>query len=97
MSKPITALCNHCGTITDVKYQHKNHPNGIEETFFKCEHCFYHYTCFVTDPRVRKMQRKRASMTGPHNAMKRLNLFDEIGERMAKLKNNLIKYGRADL
>ena len=58
MTETVTALCNHCDYITDVVFKERKHPNDIRETYFKCEHCFYHYTSFVTDKRVRKMQRQ---------------------------------------
>ncbi len=97
MTKPLTALCNHCEKITDIDFKMKHHPNRIEETYFKCEHCYYHYTSFVTDGRVRKLQRKKDSIKGLHNAAKRLELQEEINERMSLLKYNLINFGRADL
>lgn len=95
--KPVTALCNHCGKITDVVFKEQSHLNNIKETYFKCEHCFYHYTSFVTDQRVRKLQRKKESLTGTHNIDNRLKLQDEINERMSRLKHNLFNFGRADL
>lgn len=97
MTRPVTAICNQCDYITDVDIKEKTHPNNIKETYFKCEHCYYHYTCFVTDTKVRKLQRKKNNSKGFHNAEKRLRLEDEINNRMAILKDNLILYGRADL
>lgn len=97
MTKPLNAICNQCGKITKVEYKEQKHPNDIRETYFKCEHCFYHYTCFVSDKKVRELQRKRETLKGIHNAMKRLELFEEICERMSRLKYNLINFWRADL
>lgn len=97
MTKPITALCNHCEKITDVVFKVKYHPNKIQETYFKCEHCYYHYTSFVTDAKVRKLQRKKDNIKGLHNAANRLELQEEINERMSQLKFNLINFGRADM
>lgn len=97
MTKPLTALCDHCGKITDVVFKEQSHPNNIKETYFKCEHCFYRYTSFVTDSKVRKLQRKKDSMKGNHNIDNRLKLQEEINSRMSLLKYNLINFGRADL
>lgn len=88
-----TALCNQCDKITDVILKEEQHPNKIQETYFKCEHCYYRYTCFVTDAKVRKLQRKISTVT----LDKRLSMQEEINDRMGKLKYNLINFGRADL
>lgn len=95
--QPLTAHCTKCDYITDIVFKEKKHPNNIQETYFKCEHCHYHYTSFVTDAKVRKMQRKRNALTGDYNLQRRIELFDEIGKRMTRLKYNLINFGRADL
>lgn len=94
MTEPLTALCDHCGKITDVEFKRTTHPNDIKETYFKCEHCYYHYTTHVTDAWVRKKQRKKDSMT---SVTKRLELQEQINERMSLLKYNLVQFGRADL
>ncbi|MEK3909640.1 hypothetical protein [Oceanobacillus sp. FSL W7-1309] len=93
MTRPITAMCDNCHKITDVLFKEKRHPNDIRETYFKCEHCYHHYTAFVTDSKVRKMQLKKPSLTWG----KRLELQEDINSRMSKLKYNLINFGRADL
>ena len=96
MTKPVTALCDKCGKITDVEFKQKHHPNKIQETYFKCEYCYYHYTSFVTDTKVRKLQRKRDS-TKKYEVDKRLEIQEEINSRMSWLKYNLVNFGCADL
>ena len=88
-----TALCNQCDKITDVLFKEEHHPNNVQETYFKCEHCHYRYTCFVIDTKVRKMQRKIRSASLDN----RLSIQEDINNRMGKLKYNLINFGRADL
>lgn len=102
MTRPVNALCNHCDKITDVVFRQRYHPNKVQETFFKCEHCHYHYTSFVTDAWVRKKQ--RALKLLPRNngkLMQHAMALDakqrEINNRMSELKHNLINFGRADL
>lgn len=98
MTEQLTALCDQCDKITDVIFKKDKHPNGIEETYFKCEHCYYRYTSFVTDKWVRKQQRKLKAM--PRYEGNQSTLDDKqlaINERMARLKFNLVNYGRADL
>lgn len=97
MTKPAQALCDQCGKITDVDFKEQSHPNNIKEAYFKCEHCFYHYTSFVMDGKVRKLQRIRDDLKGLHNADRRLEIQQQINERMNLLKYNLINFGRADL
>lgn len=94
MTKPVHALCDQCNYITDVVFHKAKHPNGIEETYFTCERCFYRYTSFVTDSWVRKQHKKKDKLT---TATKRLELQEEINSRMSRLKYNLINFGRADL
>ena len=88
MERPLTAHRDKCGLITDVVFKQAKHPNDIQETYFKCEHCHYRYTSFVTDAWVRKQHRK---------AKGNLVINEEVNERMTQLKYNLINYGRADL
>lgn len=97
MTRPVTALCNECGKITDVIYQEQKHPNDIRETYFKCEHCYYHYTCFVTDAWVRKKHKVAAQLRVKNQVSKLQELQDQINERMSRLKYNLVNFGRADL
>lgn len=91
------ALCAQCNRVTDIQYKVKKHPNDIQETYFKCDQCQYHFTCFVTDKKVRKMQAKRDSLKGTHHAEKRIDIQEDINNRMNQLKHNLVSYGRADL
>lgn len=91
------AKCDHCSKLTKIKFKEKKHPNEVKETYFKCEHCHHRYVCFVTDKKVLKMQRKKRNLKGHYNIQKRLDLQEEINQRMAKLKHNLINFGRADI
>ncbi|RDW17624.1 hypothetical protein CWR48_14000 [Oceanobacillus arenosus] len=96
MTQPLTAICDQCGKITDVVFKQRHHPNKVQETFFKCEHCHYHYTSFVTDSKVRKMQRNKDKLP-VYEVDKRMELQTQINNRMGTLKYNLIQFGRADL
>lgn len=31
--------CDNFGAFTRIKYQSKDHPRELQETYFKCEHC----------------------------------------------------------
>ena len=97
MTRPVTALCNECGKITDVEYKEQKHPNEIWETYFKCEHCYYHYTCFVTDKWVRKKHKVATQLRAIKQVSKLEEIQNQINERMSRLKYNLINFGRADL
>ncbi len=108
MNRPVTAMCDNCHKITDITYKETKHPNDIRETYFKCEHCYHHYTAFVTDAKVRKMHKKvdelkalaRKGDTNTNYTLlgEELNqLIININQRMSRLKYNLINFGRADL
>jgi len=92
----LEVICDQCGQLTSVDLKEKTHPNKIKENYFKCEHCFYHYTSYVTDARVRKLQRKRHEVKSV-DVDKYRDIQEQIKERMTHLKHNLINFGRADL
>ena len=89
MTEPLTALCDQCDYITDVNFKERPHPNTVTETYFDCEHCSHHYTCFVTDYDVRAMQRRKDKLKGDKHIDDRLAMQDTINERMAVLKQGL--------
>ncbi len=100
MTKPLFVTCNHCGDITNVSFKEKHHKNGIKETYFKCNQCQYHYTSFVTDKTVRKMQRKTARLRSNISNKSNTNASDEllelqkkINQRMSRLKDDLLNRG----
>lgn len=99
MTKPLYGICDKgCGKILTIDFQEQKHPNNIQETYFECEHCYYHYTSYVTDIKVRKWQHKVQTIRKAGTSSdKILTIQKDINSRMAMLKDNLIKYGRADL
>lgn len=89
--------CDQCYKYIDVTLKDKTHPRGIEETYFKCNHCYHHYTVAVTGKRARKIQR---NMKRKGIVYTRDNPSDEQKELdgiTSTLKSNLINYGVADL
>ena|SRR5690625_2381149 len=108
----IKAYCNECGKYTNTIPKNKKHPRGIQEMYFKCDHCYWHYTVAVTDNRARKLQRtmKRKGIqyigeeytmkdpkTGEEVEVKKSKEQIELDEIMDRLKFNMIQYGVADL
>lgn len=50
--------CDECGKYTSVlPLKEKKHPRDIHELYFKCDHCYWHYTVDVTNRRARRLQR----------------------------------------
>lgn len=90
IAKPLTALCDHCGKITDIDFKEKPHPNKMLETYFICDHCDDHTTCFVTDETVRGLQQDKHSLI---DANDRVEAQREINERMTTLKRELVGNG----
>ncbi|MCG1029299.1 hypothetical protein J5S49_13460 [Virgibacillus halodenitrificans] len=83
-------LCDNCGKITDVIFQEKEHPNEIKETYFKCEHCNKHTTCFVTDKQARTMQEDLKGMRKVETDSTKLEQYqDKINQRMEVLKRGI--------
>jgi len=66
----------------------KHHPEKVIETYFKCPHCKHHYTCFVTDPDVRKLQE---DIKPVKNVFIRSAMQAKINEKMKKLKGAIVK------
>lgn len=89
MSRPILATCNHCENITTIEYKTKKHPKGLTETYFKCVVCNHHYTCFVTDQKVRDMQSRAKRLRAAGKQKELQELQEKINKRMAKLKQNI--------
>ena len=86
MANPIKALCDNCEEITDIEYLVTYHPKSIQETYIECEHCQDHTVCFVTNNKVRSLQKE---MRNTDNTDKRVQLQEEVNERMGRLKHEL--------
>lgn len=89
MTKPLNATCDNCNNITPITFKTVPHPMGIEETYFDCTHCDHHYTCYVTDYKVRAQQRRKAKLLGDRHIADRLAMQGAINERMGVLKHEL--------
>lgn len=104
--------CDECNKYTATTIKRKKHPRDIEEMYFKCDHCYHHYTIAVTNKRARKLQRtmKRKGIeylyneydtldaeTGTEVQMKKSKEQIELDRIMSTLKSNLILYGVPDL
>lgn len=89
MTQPLNGTCDNCGDITPITFKTRPHPNGIEETYFTCKHCAHHYVCYVTDYKVRAMQRRKGKMIGGSRIDDRLAAQETINERMEVLKHEL--------
>ena len=90
MNRPVIARCDCCGMMTLVEYKEKKHPNTLIEVYFTCNVCDHHYTCFVTDKKVRNMH-KQARMLRMQRKQKELDALQEkINKRMAMLKQRVM-------
>lgn len=93
MTKPLTATCYECNSVTRVNFLEVPKPNGIKVTSFRCTHCQQEYVCFVTNHEVRRLHKVKASLTGNSNWKKRLEIQEEINKKMDVLKNEWITNG----
>lgn len=82
------AKCEKCGGETEIRFIEVNRPRGLKETFFRCNECNAHYTCFVTDKKVRRMQKEAEKMRGTGASVEKMQA--EIAERMNTLKQALL-------
>ena|SRR5690625_1369043 len=104
--------CDECGKYTSISIKEKKHPRDIHEKYFKCDHCYWHYTVSVTNKRARKLQRimKRKKIqyikdeytyldpsTREDVTTKKSKEQIELDNIMDMLKYNMINYGVADL
>ncbi|RHW37309.1 hypothetical protein D1B31_16210 [Neobacillus notoginsengisoli] len=80
--------CDHCGKVFNVKMKTKHHPKKVIETYFKCPHCKHNYTCFATNPDIRKMQEDIKPIK---NNIFRSAMQREINEKMKILKGEIMK------
>jgi len=87
------AECSNCSKMTMVKFKNQQHPKGIQETYFKCQHCNKRYTCYVTNQAVRAKQREIKNLTGLNDADERTKLQQEVNQCMDKLKSELTNDG----
>ncbi|HAM79796.1 MAG TPA: hypothetical protein DCO80_03185 [Ornithinibacillus sp.] len=58
MTNLLTVTCDNCYQITKVVFKKRYLPKSIKETYFNCQECNKHYTSFVTDKKVRDLQKK---------------------------------------
>lgn len=58
----IKAKCSDCGLDTEIKFKKRKFGDRLEETYFKCEACHVHTTCFITNAKVRKLQKEVAAL-----------------------------------
>ncbi|MEX3713640.1 hypothetical protein ABFV99_14700 [Cytobacillus horneckiae] len=85
-NEPMEATCDNCGDLTRIKYQRNEYPRGLQETYFKCESCDKKFSCFVTDGKVRKMQK---DIRKEKDTLVRYNMQTEISTRMKELKRKV--------
>lgn len=90
MTRPTLARCDHCKNATTVKFKMILHPDGLEETFFECDVCGHHYTCFVTDQQVRDWQKEARRLRETKKQAELLELQEKINNRMAILKRRIV-------
>lgn len=90
MNKPILVRCDNCGMITTVEFKVKDHPNTLKETYFTCDICNHHFTCFVTDKKVRALQQQTKWLREQGKQEELLKLQGKINKRMERLKRRVI-------
>lgn len=96
MITPLKAECTECNQKTDITLKERKHPRGIHETYFKCDNCHAHTTCFVTNAKVRKLHRE-IDVIRNKRMRSEVDIFElnrkqrNVDETMFELK---AKYGR---
>jgi len=90
-------FCDECNQQVTIDLKEKTHPRGVVEMYFKCNHCYHHYTVAVTNKRVRKLQRRMRDKGIQFIQGGTSKEQEEIVSTMKQLKDNLINYGVADL
>ena len=89
------AKCVKCGEVSKVKIKERQLPKGLQETFIKCPECGDEQICFVTDAKVRRLQKDMANIR-KHKTLSQQRIdtvermHDEVVERMDRLKSERI-------
>lgn len=94
--------CNECNTDFAIVPKKKKHGQGIQETYFTCPECSFHYTAFITDANVRKIQREVRQLMGPDKqqigkSYKHETISEEAYEVMFKKLEDKIKLKQLEI
>lgn len=89
------ATCSECGLLTRVEFKERKFGRGLHETYLTCENCHVKTTAFITNAKVRKLQKESEElrenpMKTEYDEIKLENNFAKISETMDELK---AKYG----
>lgn len=87
-------ICESCEEISQVEFEVKYHPKGVQETYFECDRCGKQYPCFYTDERVRKMQEQlRKSRNAENKTNSEIKAIqhkqEDVNDRMNKLEQSM--------
>jgi len=83
----LQATCNKCTKIFKIHLKEKDHPRGIKEHYFLCKYCKKRYTSFITDKKVRSLQKEMKRTT---DVEKRTEIQKEVSSRMEVLKSEVV-------
>lgn len=69
MTQELTAICDECHQETPVKFKERKltgagNPVG---TYFKCVNCYAKYTAFITNAKVRRLQKETNKLRIKHD------------------------------
>ncbi|MUK89147.1 hypothetical protein GMD78_12260 [Ornithinibacillus sp. L9] len=83
----VTCTNPDCNKVFKMQLKEKNHPRGIKEHYFTCKHCKKRYTSFITDKKVRVLQKEMKRTT---DVDRRMAIVKEVEERKKTLMQNFM-------
>lgn len=57
-AEKLRMICSECGLESSIVYETRKFGSGLEETYIICDICSNRITCFITNPKVRKLQKE---------------------------------------
>jgi len=89
-------VCSECGIKSKIKFKERQLPKGIKETYIKCPICSDHKTCFITDKKVRELQKEVNRLR--NKSRKTIEIINDIqakqNEIIKRMDDLLQKHGR---
>lgn len=86
MMQDTVVQCDNCKGGFKIDLKMRRLKDAIEETYFTCPYCQYHYTSFFTDISVREKQRSIRQLWDKLHNTKDQNKIIHIQERIENEK-----------
>lgn len=89
-------ICDECGITTPADFKERKFSRGLIETYIECGACYAKTTSFITNAKVRKLQKESATVRDkPHKTEVDIALLTRNFDNIEKTIDELVeKHGR---